>query len=72
MGKASYGQDLLGMPCPDHKPIWYSTAQGFQHLKGHKIIYTSISFFIELDLIYSILIGALQSLSAFLTKIIAS
>lgn len=72
MGKTSNGQDLLGMLCPDHKPIWYSMAQGFQHLKSRKIIYTILSFFILLALIYSILNGALQSLSAFLTRIIAN
>lgn len=72
MGRVSYGYDLLGILCPDYKPIWCSMVWVFQHLKGHKAIYTILSFFIVLALIYSILNGALQSLGAFLTRIIAN
>lgn len=72
MGKSSHGQDLLVILCPNHKSIWCSMAQGFQHLKSHNIIYIILSFFIVLALIYNILNGALQALSAFLMGMIAN
>lgn len=59
MGKLFHGQDLHGMLCLDWKLIRCCTSQGSQHLKGRKIIYAILSFFIVLALIDSILNGTL-------------
>ena len=71
--KATFPQ--TGSACcatPWLEAIKYCTTWASQHLKGHRIIYTILFFFIELTSINSILRDTLKSLSAFLAGILTN